>query len=588
MINIKNTTMKNFLSIGNITQSIDFTSSNLTLILGENLDRGGGDPGYRNAVGKSVIMNALSYALYGQALSSIKKDNLINYHNKKNMLVTVEFEKNGIDYRIERGRKPNILKFYVNNVEQEKKDTDEQGDSRETQKEITSILGMSHDMFKHIISLNTYTEPFLSMRTNDQRSIIEQLLGITILSEKAELLKEQNRLTKEEIFKENTRIDAIKNLNQHIQDSINSLKLKQTAWNNQKTKDINKINKLLTELQKIDINKEIENHNELKLYTELTTKVSNLKTQKSTIESSIVQESKTLTKYEKELEKLLENKCPTCNQQLHDTKHNELKLKIEKNIIESTEYLTKLTNQIDDLNNEINSITIGSKPTTYYSTLSDAYNHRTNVENLEQQLNHKLNEKDTYQEQINDLESTALQEISWDAINELSTLNEHQAFLLKLLTNKDSFIRKKIIDQNLSYLNHRLSYYLNQIGLPHTVIFQNDLSVEITQLGQSLDFHNLSRGEMNRLILSLSWSFRDVWENLYQQINIMFVDELLDNGLDSSGVENALHVLKSMGRDRNKNIFLISHREELMSRVNTILKVIKLNDFTTYETESSV
>jgi len=126
------------------------------------------------------------------------------------------------------------------------------------------------------------------------------------------------------------------------------------------------------------------------------------------------------------------------------------------------------------------------------------------------------------------------------------------------------------------------------MGLPHTVLFQNDLTVLITQLGQDLDFDNLSRGERNRLILSLSWAFRDVWESLYQQINLMFVDELIDNGLDASGVEGALGVLKKMGRERKKNIFLISHRDELIGRVNKVLKVVKENGYTSYANDLEI
>ena len=160
--------------------------------------------------------------------------------------------------------------------------------------------------------------------------------------------------------------------------------------------------------------------------------------------------------------------------------------------------------------------------------------------------------------------------------------------LFRSLTNKDSFIRKKIIDQNLAYLNNRLTYYLDKMGLPHTVIFQNDLSVEITQLGQELDFDNLSRGERNRLILGLSWAFRDVWESLYQGINLLFIDELVDNGLDASGVENALSVLKQISRERKKNVFLISHKDELVGRVNNVLKVVKENGFTTYSPDLEI
>ena len=203
-------------------------------------------------------------------------------------------------------------------------------------------------------------------------------------------------------------------------------------------------------------------------------------------------------------------------------------------------------------------------------------------------LQEKTDELDPYQEQIKDLEDTAIQEVTWDTVNDLNSTKEHQDFLYKLLTNKDSFIRKKIIDQNLAYLNNRLTYYLDKLGLPHTVVFKNDLSVEITQLGQDLDFDNLSRGERNRLILGMSWSFRDVWESLYQNINLLFIDELVDSGMDANGVENSMSILKKMGRERQKNIYLISHKEELASRVTNVLKVIKENGFTSYDNDVEV
>ena len=208
MFKIDTLTVKNFMSVGNTTQAIDFNRNDLTLVLGENLDTGGGDAGSRNGTGKTTIINALSYAMYGNALTNIRKDNLINKTNSKAMLVTVEFEKDNVQYRIERGRKPNVLKFYINNSEQET-DDNAQGDSRETQRAIEDLLGMSHDMFKHVLALNTYSEPFLSMRQNDQRAIIEQLLGITILSEKAESLKELIRKTKNSIQEEEYRIKAV-------------------------------------------------------------------------------------------------------------------------------------------------------------------------------------------------------------------------------------------------------------------------------------------------------------------------------------------------------------------------------------------
>ena len=219
MIEIKDLTVKNFMSVGNQTQAVDFNQDQLTLVLGENLDQGGDDSGSRNGTGKTTIINALSYALYGQALTNIRRNNLINKTNSKGMLVTLHFEKNGVDYRIERGRSPNLLKFYVNNEEQEMTD-ESQGDSRKTQEFINDLLDMSHDMFKHIVALNTYTEPFLAMKQNDQRAIIEQLLGITILSEKAESLKEQIKKTRELITEETLKIEAIQAANEKIHSTV--------------------------------------------------------------------------------------------------------------------------------------------------------------------------------------------------------------------------------------------------------------------------------------------------------------------------------------------------------------------------------
>jgi DNA repair exonuclease SbcCD ATPase subunit len=112
--------------------------------------------------------------------------------------------------------------------------------------------------------------------------------------------------------------------------------------------------------------------------------------------------------------------------------------------------------------------------------------------------------------------------------------------------------------------------------------------VSITELGRDLDFDNLSRGERNRLILSLSWAFRDVWESLYQPINLLFIDELVDSGMDSSGVENSLAILKKMSRDSNKSIWLVSHKDELAVRVNNILRVVKENGYTTYNTDVEI
>ena len=588
MIKLKDLTVKNFMSVGNQTQAVDFNSEQLTLVLGENLDQGGDDSGSRNGTGKTTIINALSYALYGKALTNIRANNLINKTNSKGMLVTLHFEKNGQDYRIERGRSPNVLKFFVNDQEQELVD-ESQGDSRKTQGDITDILGMSHEMFKHVVALNTYSEPFLALRQNDQRAIIEQLLGITILSEKAESLKEQIRSTKDAVTEETLKIQAIEASNKKIQGSIETLEGRQRAWKAKQKQDIEKLQKGIDELEHLDIDSELDAHEKLTNWNEHNNAILALKKELSTLEPALVRADKSVEKVKKDITELEDAVCYTCGQELHADKKVEIAERKAKELDDAVSYQLEIQEKVTSVAEALTEIgDINGKPTTFYETAKEAYDHRSNVANLQTALANKQSEADPYDEQIKVIQDTALVEIDWTIVNQYTELKEHQEFLLKLLTNKDSFIRKKIIDQNLAYLNNRLTYYLDKLGLPHQVVFQNDLAVEITQLGQDLDFDNLSRGERNRLILGMSFAFRDVWESLYQQINLLFIDELIDSGMDTAGVENALGVLKKMGRERNKNIYLISHKDELIGRVNHVLKVIKENGFTSYENDIEI
>jgi DNA repair exonuclease SbcCD ATPase subunit len=674
------------MSVGNATQGIDFDRNDLTLVLGENLDLGG--DGSRNGTGKTTIINALSYALYGNALSNIRKDNLVNKTNGKGMLVGLEFSAGGHDYRIERGRKPNVLKFYVNNEDKSSTD-DAQGDSRETQEAIERLLGMSHDMFRHILALNTYTEPFLSLKANDQRTIIEQLLGITLLSERADRIRELNRETKESITQEEMRIRAEQEANKRIEEQIESLKRRQVLWQKKYNSDLAYLVAQYDDLMRIDIAVELAAHQALAVWSEKKTQydaqikllaaqrawqqtqfkdVETLQTEYArlshvnivaelqahtdlaaynqqsqlkiaydhkieNLRKEITKEGKNYNKLTSEVATLQEHRCYACGQDFHDNQHTSVLASKVELVSASQSNLDDLRSQLDKL--VVNPVVVGDQPTTHYSTEAEAIRHSSELDNIQskiqarqnetdpytehlstepvsdpgaapvthydteakavkhstmvtsllQQITTKHAETDPYAEQIVDMQQSAMQQIVYDQLNHLVRLQEHQDFLLKLLTSKDSFIRKKIIDQNLSYLNSRLTHYLDRIGLPHTVTFQNDLTVLIEELGRELDFDNLSRGERNRLILSMSWAFRDVFESLYQPINLLFIDELIDSGLDTAGMESSLAILKQMSRERHKSVWLVSHRDELAGRVENIMRVIKENGFTSYNTD---
>jgi DNA repair exonuclease SbcCD ATPase subunit len=579
------------------------------------------------------------------------------------------------------------MKFYVND-EQQKASEDQQGENKETQAAIERVINMTPEMFRHIVVLNTYSQPFLALKNNEQREIIEQLLGITLLSEKAEVVKDMIRNSKDEIQQEEFRVKAVEEANKRVKEQIEAFKRRQTLWLKKHDEDLSQLALSYDDLIKIDIDRELLAHKELTIWNEqkkqqeaydaliarqtawmqkqdkdiaqLKLKMDELshidfaselkahadlsqwlkeeaeqKTIATAIDThtkSINKEKKIVEKLELEVKTLEDHKCYACGQDFHDEQHDKVLstkrtdlenartqlTEFEKQLADSTAQVKELGSkptthykteaeairqsteidnikkQIDEKENENNpfseqlfetaSVNLGPCPSTHYDTEAQAVEHRTKVSTLLLQIESKASEADPYQDQISEMESQALQEVKFDRINELTKTMEHQKFLLDLLVSKDSFVRKKIIDQNLSYLNARLTHYLDKIGLPHNVVFKNDLQVEITELGRELDFDNLSRGERNRLILGLSFAFRDVWENLYAPINTLFIDELIDSGLDTMGVENSLAILKDMSRRRHKSIWLVSHREELAGRVPNVLKVIKENGFTSYST----
>ena len=581
MITIKNIAIKNFMSVGNVTQSINFIDKDLVLVLGENLDLGGNDS--RNGVGKSTIVNALSYAIYGAALTNIRKDNLINKTNGKNMVITLEFEKDGVEYLIERGRRPNKFAFMIAGTEVDADDADEaQGDSRITQQALEREIGLSHNMFKNIVALNTISEPFLAMKAADQRDIIEQLLGITKLSEKAEILKEKLRETKDAIKEEEFRIDAVKSTNTRIENNIDSLRIKKAAWDKNQATLIADTKAAIGVLEGINVEQEIEAHKALAVIKEA-------KAELATVTSKVNNSKRIVNELEAKLKKAEDNLvtvdgqiCHTCGQDLQDDAHQTLMATIVERITRTDEELETNRSELAKDTAAAACIVIDDEPITFYNDLESAYDHRSSLESLQTTLEAETARENHFVEQISSLEETGIQSIDYTKMNDYTSLRDHQIFLLQLLTSKDSFIRRKIINQNLAYLNARLEHYLNLNGLPHKVKFMSDLTVEIREHGRDLDFDNLSRGERTRLILGLSWSFRDVYESLNTPINLLFIDELIDNGLDTSGVESSLAILKHMTRESSRNIFLISHKDELIGRVGSVLMVVKEGGFTSF------
>ena len=707
MLNITRISMRNFFSFGNAPQVIDLSGADISLVLGQNNDaviEGGDSSGRRNGVGKSAIIQGLVFGLFGKSIGNdIKIPNLVNKTNAKNCEVSVEFEKDGVQYLVERGRSPTYFNFITlgkdNKVEDESR-----GEKKDTQEDLNEILGISQLLFEHIVVLNANVEPFLALSSQKQRDMIEELLGITQLTEKAELLKDMYKDSKRLAEQEKFKIETVAASNERIQKSIESLQEQANQFeidkNNRvsklteelniyKTLDFNDLydlaevkekalihnaardqierrvqelalkydaydrelataklalNVSIDKLKTIDISTELENHNELEIWKQLEGILKENNNQKRFKEQKLNALKVALNGHESslraEVDKLAtveSSKCPLCMSELEHNEHtSSIKDKIQNTINELQSKIDSSTSEIETILQEIDSIEffdMPPKPVTFYSTLTEAQMHEhklqelikkseeeqiniyanelmssyeelnahvlqevpdtlnksevkeleMTVTSLSQQLDRELKTTNTFIGQINTLTTDSLVPIDYSDYNNLDKMANHQDFLVKLLLNKDSYVRKRIIEQNISYLNTRLQYYIDMCGSEHNVVFLNDLSVEIEKSGQYFDYKQLSRGERTRVNIALSCAFRDTYESLYQSINILIIDEMIDQGLDSSGVLRVWSIFQDMAAVRGKNVYAISHREELLSKTEKILKVVKEDGFSTVE-----
>ena len=396
MINLKHVTLRNFLSVGSVTQAVDLDNKELTLILGDNLDLGG--DGARNGTGKTTLIQAVSYALYGVPLNNIKANNLINRTNGKGMMVTLDFEANGVEYRIERGRKPHGMKFFINGTEED--DNEAQGENKETQKLIEDIIGMSSVMFRNIVALNTYSQPFLSMTQGQQRDIIEQLLGITLLSEKAEKIKVKIKANKEEIQAEEFKVQAIEEANKRIEEQIDSLKKRARLWDNKTAEDINTLKNQIIRLEELDIDAELLGHNQLTVYNALVKDHADIDKLITRTNNDVVREAKAVSKFEKELDVLKTNKCHTCGQDFHDDAHTQVFDSKKESLKDANVHIGELAEVYVELEKEKDKIgEIGEKPITSYASEVEAIEHKNRIKDLSGQVKRKEQEENPYTDQ---------------------------------------------------------------------------------------------------------------------------------------------------------------------------------------------
>lgn len=569
-------TIKNFLSYGATPTVISLERGGTTLIVGEDLDNTSGGTG-ANGVGKTVIINALAYGVYDKPISDISKDNLVNNVNKRHMEVVVEFDKGNDKYMIKRARKMkagaagNYVHFFENGV-------DITPDSAaNTNKLIESVIGLPYELFVRIVVFSATHTPFLDLPVRhatapNQTDIIEELFGLTTLSEKAVLLTEQRKEVESELKSYKERVDVLEQELARHENQLTSAKQRVLTWQKNTDEEVVKLKKKIERISYDDLDEQMGfRERVLELDEQIKGYKSLIADQTTKLKAAWKDEKQADT----ELKHLHDDECPYCHQEYAGASEKiEEATKTKK---ESGELIEQISDEIEQLEAECAKtekerdefkakVKGGATLTELKDALAKSDEYKRKIVELEEMIN-------PYLEPLEELEEVELEAISYDKINELTTKIEHMKFLYKLLTKKDSFVRKVLLNKNLPFLNGRLSYYLSKLGLTHQVEFTHEMTASISQFGRPLDFGNLSNGQRARVNIALSFAFRDVLQQLHQRINICMLDEVLDVGLDAIGVTAAARMLKRKARDENLSLYIISHRDEIDSVFDNTMTV---------------
>ncbi len=579
MIRFTSLTIKNFLSYGAVPTVIPLDRPGTTLILGEDLDNASAGTG-ANGVGKTVIINALAYGVYDKPISAISKDNLINNINKSHMEVLVEFYKGNDKYLIKRvrGEKKSAAGNYVHLF---KNDQDITPDSAaNTNATIEEIVGLPYELFVRIVVFSATHQPFLDLPVRhasgpNQTDIIEELFDLKTLSYKAAVLKEQTKDVDLRINSLQERHSILEAELERHTSQVTSAQNRVDTWEDNQVQEIATLTKKLQRFAGIDVPKERrlwdeqQEANNLKNDSEATVKQ---------LEKELKQLMREAKSAKKELEHLQDDECPYCHQSIADA---EAKIVATQKLFDDTQTAAStISVKIDEEEKKITELSKAIKKITKdisVSSVAELVEAETKTLDYERKIQELESQDNPHLESLQELKAVVLDEIKHEELDTLMARRDHMKFLMKLLTRKDSFVRRTMLDKNLPFLNQRLQTYLTDLGLTHLVEFTHEMTANITQYGRVMDFGNLSNGQRARVNLALSFAFRDVLQSLHQRINICMLDEVLDVGLDSIGVTAAARMLKRKARDENLSLYIISHRDEIDSAFDRKV-VVRLSD----------
>lgn len=565
MIAFKNITWKNFLSTGANEISIDLNRHKSTLIVGH------------NGAGKSTMLDALSFALFGKPHRNVKKNQLINSVNGKGALVEVEFETSGHKFKIARGIKPNIFEIYQND-----KIIDQSANTRDYQKFLEqNILKLNHKSFHQIVVLGSSSfVPFMQLPQHHRREVIEDLLDVNIFSKMKSILKDRATDTKSHFKDTKLLLDAEKSKIIYQQNHVNKLDSLNKAAMASKADDLLDLEKDLKDCAN-DLQAKTE---EMLAFGDLAKIQSDLNTSNSEKTSLTLNmgEIKSGIKALVTKSRFFEanNECPTCKQKItKDLKMQQMEgVKDAAKALEDSRVLCShnigdVDSNISELHRCIQEITsVGSEIKTIQINMQMINNMITEHNNKSYEITDVVDDL----AELNRLKKSA-DELR-DTFDELSDKMLYNDIASEML--KDTGIRTKVIKEYLPAMNMLINQYLQTLDFFVSFNLDENFSETIkSRHRDSFVYANFSEGEKQRIDLALLFAWRKIAQMKNStNTNLLILDETFDSSLDTDGVDNLMKILYSL--DENTNTFVISHKPDLLeSKLKSKIEFKKLNNF---------
>ena len=565
MILFKKIRWKNFLSTGNQFTEISLDSNSTSLIIGT------------NGAGKSTILDALTFSLFGKAFRKINKPQLPNSVNEKDCVVEVEFEISGVEWKIQRGLKPALFVIWRDNNK-----LDQSAAALDQQKWLEqNVLKMNYKSFTQIVILGSSTfVPFMQLSAANRREVIEDLLDIRIFSSMNSLIKDKMRSIKDEIkvldLKKESLTDKVQMQKNFIDELEERGKQSIAEKNNKIVEQQEHVNLYLKENDILGkkISDYIADQEHVTGATEKLRKLGQLKGKISNKVSTITKEHKFFTE---------NTVCPTCNQDIEETfrinritdaqnKAKELQSgykELEEAIKEEEErerQFTTLSKEISKLNNDISQNNV---------RIAGCQRQISNLESEVQRTTEQLANRNTEHEKLETFKDNLKTTI--DSLVEKKDDINYYDFSYSLL--KDGGVKTKIIKKYLPLINQQVNRYLQMMDFYINFTLDEEFNETVqSPIHEDFSYASFSEGEKMRIDLALLFTWREVARMKNSvNTNLLIMDEVFDSSLDGIGTEEFLKIIRFVIKDAN--IFVISHKESLLDKFENIVKFEKIKGF---------